>query len=367
MKIAVVGAGSIGGFVAARLAAAGEELTVIARRANLEAIRTHGLRLRTSEGEEQVIRNLRATDSFVEAGPQDVVILGMKAHQVEAVVDDLHDLLGADTVIVPMQNGIPWWYFQRMPRSAEGSQVPPGNTDGLTPAADGENPASLATSLEGQVVRSVDPEGRIMRSIDPQRLLGCVVYPACDMLGPGWVRHIEGERFPLGELDGADTERVKRVSEAFSRGGLKAPVLSDIRAEIWLKLWGNLTFNPISALSHSTLVDICQYPLSRELAAAMMREAEAVAGRLGIRFRVSLEKRIAGAEKVGKHKTSMLQDVESGRDPEIDALVGSVIELGQITGVPTPHINTVHALVKLLSQRICHDGVAIRAHALTPV
>jgi 2-dehydropantoate 2-reductase len=350
MKIAVVGAGSIGGFVAARLAGAGEELTVIARRANLEAIRRDGLRLRNADGAEQVIHELRATHSFAEAGGQDVVILAMKANQVEAVVDELHHLLHANTVIVPMQNGIPWWYFQRLP--------PPQPNQYPIEAADAP---LAAASLEGRIVRSVDPEGRIMRAIDPQRILGCVVYPACDMVAPGWVRHIEGDRFPLGELDGSETERVKQVSEAFVRGGFKAPVLSDVRGEIWLKLWGNLTFNPISALTHSTLVDICQYPLSRELAAAMMREAEAVAGRLGIRFRVSLERRIAGAEKVGKHKTSMLQDVESGRDPEIDALVGAVIELGEATGVPTPHINAVYALVKLLSQRIRNDGLAVRA------
>jgi len=351
MRIAVVGAGSIGGFVAARLAAAGEELTVIARKANLEAIRSHGLRLRNADGTDEVIRALKATDSFAEAGEQDMVILGMKAHQVQAVVGDLHHLMHESTVIVPMQNGIPWWYFQRLP--------PP---DAHSPEA--APSAAAQGDFADRIVHSVDPEGRIMRAIDPHRILGCVVYPACDMMAPGWIRHIEGDRFPLGELDGTPSERVKRASEAFVGAGLKAPVLSDIRAEIWLKLWGNLTFNPISALAHATLVDICQYPLSRELAAAMMREAEAVAGRLGIRFRVGLEKRIAGAEKVGKHKTSMLQDVESGREPEIDALVGAVIELGQATGVPTPHINAVHALVKLLALRMKEDGMAVRAQPL---
>jgi 2-dehydropantoate 2-reductase len=191
-----------------------------------------------------------------------------------------------------------------------------------------------------------------------------VVYPACELAAPVWVRHIEGDRFPLGELDGSESERVLALSAMFARAGLKAPVLTNIRSEIWLKLWGNLTFNPISALTHSTLVDICQFPLSRELAAAMMREAEAVATSLGISFRVSLEKRIAGAEKVGKHKTSMLQDVESGRDPEIDALVGAVIELGKITQVPTPHIETVYALMKLLSVRINDEKLAVRAQPM---
>jgi 2-dehydropantoate 2-reductase len=174
------------------------------------------------------------------------------------------------------------------------------------------------------------------------------------------VRHIEGDRFPVGELDGSASHRVAKISECFSNAGFKAPVLDNIRAEIWLKLWGNLTFNPISALSHSTLVDICQYPLARELAANMMREAQAVAGRLGIEFRVSLEKRIAGAEKVGRHKTSMLQDVEAGRGPEIDALVGSVVELGQLTGIGTPHIDTVYALVKLLDRTMTEASGQVR-------
>ena len=333
MKICVVGAGSIGGFVGVKLALAGEDVTLIARGANLEAIRARGMRLTTHDGTEYIAPSVKATSSLAEAGQQDVVILGMKAHQVEAVVPELHHLLHDGTVIIPMQNGIPWWYFQR-----HGGE------------------------FEGRRVESVDPSGRIMESVDPARLVGCVVYPACELAAPGVVRHIEGDRFPLGELDGNESERVTRLSETFVKAGLKAPVLTNIRAEIWLKLWGNLTFNPISALSHSTLVDICQFPPSRELATQMMREAEAIANRLGITFRVSLEKRIAGAEKVGKHKTSMLQDVEAGRDPEVDALVGAVIELGKITGVPTPHIDTVYALVKLLGRTMQEERVYIRAH-----
>jgi 2-dehydropantoate 2-reductase len=186
------------------------------------------------------------------------------------------------------------------------------------------------------------------------------VYPASELIAPGVVRHIEGDRFPVGELDGSISERVTRVSECFANAGFKAPVLDNIRSEIWLKLWGNLTFNPISALTHSTLVDICQYPLTRELAAKMMAEAQEIAGKLGITFRVSLEKRIAGAEKVGKHKTSMLQDVEAGRGPEIDALVGSVVELGQLTGTPTPHIDATYALVKLLEKTMAEERGQIR-------
>jgi len=335
MRICIVGAGSIGGYVGVKLSQAGEEVTLIARNANLDAIRSRGMRLTMSDGVEHVVRQVRATASLAEAGPQDVVILGMKANQLAAVMKDLHHLLHDNTVIIPMQNGIPWWYFQRN-----------------------------AGEFENRIVESVDPDGLIMKTVDPGRIVGCVVYPACELVEPGWVRHIEGDRFPLGELDGSESERVHTLSELFTAAGLKAPVLPNIRSEIWLKLWGNLTFNPISALTHSTLADICQFPLSRELAAAMMREAESVAMRLGVSFRVSLEKRIAGAEKVGKHKTSMLQDVESGRDPEIDALVGAVIELGKMTEVPTPHIETVYALMKLLSVRINEEKLAVRAQPL---
>ncbi|MCZ7566682.1 MAG: 2-dehydropantoate 2-reductase [Burkholderiales bacterium] len=332
MKVCVIGAGSIGGFVGVKLAAAGEDVTLIARGANLEAIRQRGMRVVMRDGGELAAPAVRATQRYEEAGPQDVVILGMKAHQVEAVVGELPKLMHPGTVIVPMQNGIPWWYFQRH---------------------GGEH--------EGRRVESVDPDGVLAASIDPHRIIGCVVYPACALVAPGVVRHIEGDRFPLGELDGAATGRVQRLADAFVKAGLKAPVLDNIRAEIWLKLWGNLTFNPVSALTHSTLADICEYPLTRALAADMMREAETVANRLGITFRVSLEKRIAGAAKVGKHKTSMLQDIEAGRDPEVDALVGAVIELGRVTGTPTPHIDTVFALMKLLARTIREEKVFVRA------
>ena len=323
MKIAIIGAGAIGGYVGVKLALAGEDVTFIVRGANLAAIREGGMTLALPDGSRHVARNVRATDRYDEAGVQDVVILATKAHQVADVAPQLHHLLGPDTTVVTMQNGIPFWYFHR-----------------------------TGCRLEGSPVRSVDQEGRLATQIPPERVIGCVVYPACELVAPGVVKHIEGDRFPLGELDGRTTERVTRISEVFQHAGLKAPVLEDIRSEIWLKLWGNLTFNPISSLTHSTLVDICQFPLSREIAASMMREAQAVATKLGIAFRVPLEKRIAGAEKVGKHKTSMLQDVESGRAPEIDALVGSVAELARMTETPTPHIDTVYALVKLLAKNM---------------
>jgi len=335
MKIAVIGAGAIGGLVGAKLALAGEDVTFIVRGANLAAIKANGFKLVSAEGGEQVARNVKATDSYDEAGPQDIVILAMKAHQVEAVANDVPRLFGPDTMVVTMQNGIPYWYFHKH-----------------------------GGALAGTPVRSVDPTGAVSAKIPAQRVIGCVVYPASELIAPGVVKHIEGDRFPVGELDGSTSERVNRVSACFTGAGFKAPVLDNIRAEIWLKLWGNLTFNPISSLSHSTLVDICQYPPSRDLAAAMMREAQAVAHKLGIEFRVTLEKRIAGAEKVGKHKTSMLQDVEAGRAPEIDALVGAVVELARLTDTSTPHIDTVYTLVKLLARTMEDQRGRVRLHEM---
>jgi len=332
MKIAVIGAGAIGGLVGAKLALAGEDVTFMVRGANLEAIRACGIRLR--EGEVQMAANVQATDDYGAAGPQDLVVLAVKAHQVADVAGNVGRLLGPDTVVVTMQNGIPFWYFH-----------------------------CHGGAHEGRAVHSVDPAGNLATLIDPRRILGCVVYPAAELVAPGVIRHIEGNRFPLGELDGSSSERVARVAAVFEKAGFRSPVLDDIRAEIWLKLWGNLSFNPISALAHSTLVDICRHPLARDLAANMMREAEAVAGKLGIGFRVSLERRIAGAEKIGKHKTSMLQDVEAGRGPEIDALVGSVIELARMTGTPTPHIDSAYALVKLLEQAMTHAQGGVRLQA----
>ncbi|QCP14868.1 2-dehydropantoate 2-reductase [Pseudoduganella umbonata] len=333
MKIAVIGAGAIGGLVGARLALAGEDVTFIVRGANLEAIRNRGIRLIEADGQVRVAARVRATDDYEAAGLQDVVIVALKAHQVADVAGRIGALFGPETVVVTMQNGIPFWYFHR-----HGGE------------------------FDGRAVLSVDPAGELAQAIPPARILGCVVYPAAELVSPGVIRHIEGSRFPLGELDGSTSERAGRVGACFEHAGLKAPVLDNIRAEIWLKLWGNLSFNPISALAHSTLVDICQHPLARGLAASMMREAEAVAAKLGIAFRVTLDRRIEGAEKIGKHKTSMLQDVEAGRGPEIDALVGSVIELARMTGTPTPHIDSAYALVKLLEQSMAEARSGVRLH-----
>ena len=331
MKIAIVGAGAIGGYVGVKLALSGEDVTFMVRGANLEAIQKNGMKLITPEGDEHIARNVKASNRYEETGAQDIVILALKANQVEAVANDVPKLFGPDTVVVTMQNGIPYWYFHKHGGPLEGSQV-----------------------------HMVDPSGELVKKIPAQRVIGCVVYPASELIAPGVVKHIEGERFPLGELDGTLSERVQKVADCFTRAGLKSPVLDNIRSEIWLKLWGNLTFNPISALTHSILVDICQNPLTRGVAASMMTEAQTIANKLGIVFRVSLEKRIAGAEKVGAHKTSMLQDIEAGKEPEIDALVGSVVELGRLTETPTPHIDTAYGLVKLLAATMSKEQGMVR-------
>jgi 2-dehydropantoate 2-reductase len=323
MKIAVIGVGAIGGYVGTRLALAGEDVTFIARGANLEALRARGLRLLNADGTEEFVPRVKATDSYAEAGVQDIVVLAMKAHQVEAVTADVPKLFSPRTIVVPMQNGIPYWYFY-------GHSGP----------------------LAGRRVNSVDPSGEIYDKIPCERVIGCVVYPAAELVSPGVIRHVEGNRFPVGEPDGTTSKRVAQVARCFVQAGLQAPILSDIRSEIWLKLWGNLSFNPISALSRATLAGICQYPPSRAIAAAMMGEAQSVAGQLGVKFRVSLDKRIAGAEKVGHHKTSMLQDVEAARTLEVDALLGSVVELARHTNTPTPHLDTVYALTKLLAKTL---------------
>jgi 2-dehydropantoate 2-reductase len=322
VKVAIVGAGAIGAFVGLRLALARNEVTFIARGKNLEALRSRGVRLIAADASEEQA-SVRATDDYAEAGVQDLIILAIKAHQVEAVAPQVPRMFGPDTIVVPMQNGIPYWYFYRH-----------------------------GAALAGTRIRSVDPDGVIGTHIPAERVIGCVVYPAAELISPGVVQHIEGDRFPVGEPDGSESERVTEVSRCFIAAGLQAPVLKDIRGEIWLKLWGNLTFNPISALTRATLASICQYPPSRELAVAMMTEAQAIANKLGVRFRVPLERRIAGAERVGHHKTSMLQDVEAGRALEIDALLGSVVELARLTDTPSPAIDSVYALTKLLAKTL---------------
>ena len=327
MKIAIVGAGAIGGYLGARLALAGEEVTFIARNKNLAAINANGFRLIQEDGSALHAARVRAVEHMHEAGLQDAVLLTLKAHQVRDVLPALRDLFGPRTMVVTMINGVPWWYFLK-----------------------------LAGPYEGRAVTSVDPDGALAAGIEVERIIGSVVYPAAELVEPGVVRVIEGNRFTLGELDGSRSERIEALSQTFMRAGFKSPVARDIRAEIWIKLWGNLSFNPISALTHATLEDICRFPASRALAERMMREAQAVAEQLGVVFKISLAQRIAGAEAVGAHKTSMLLDVEHGRALELEALVGAVIELGRIAAVPTPTIEAVYAATSLLGHTLAQQG-----------
>ncbi len=335
MKIAIVGAGAIGGYLGARLSLAGEEVVFIARGANLEAIAANGFRLIEEDGTERHAGAVRAVQKMADAGQPDYVLLALKAHQVEAVAQQMREMLGPDTAVVTMQNGIPWWYFHK-----------------------------LGGEYDGRPVKTVDPRGTIAAAIDNDRIIGSVVYPASELIAPGVVKVIEGNRFSLGEPDGSKSARVVRLSESLTRAGFKAPVAADLRAEIWLKLWGNLTFNPVSALTHATLAAICRFPLTRELAANMMREAQSVAEELGVRFRITLDKRIAGAEAVGEHKTSMLQDVERGRALELDALLGTVVELARMTDTPTPSIDAVYACASLLAATLAERNGRLEVRPL---
>ncbi len=338
MKICVVGAGAIGGYLGARLALAGEEVTFIARNRNLQAINAHGFKLILEDGSELVAppsARLRAVQRHADAGEQDAVLLTVKAHQVHDLLPELHALFGPRTMVVTMINGIPWWYFHK-----------------------------LAGPHEGRTLESVDPGGVLGAHIEPERVIGSVVYPAAELVAPGVVKVVEGNRFTLGEPDGTRSERIEALSRSLMRAGFKAPVAKDIRSEIWVKLWGNLSFNPISALTHATLQDICRFPPTRQLAAAMMGEAQRVAEALGVRFKITLEQRLAGAEAVGAHKTSMLQDVEHGRALELEALVGAVVELGRITAVPTPTIDAIYAATTLLGRTLAQQHGRLRVEPL---
>jgi 2-dehydropantoate 2-reductase len=334
MKIAIVGAGAIGGYLGAKLAIAGEDVTFIARNKNLAAINARGFRLILEDGSEQHAPTAKAVQDMAEAGPQDAVLLTVKAHQVKDLLPGLRALFGPETMVVTMINGVPWWYFHK-----------------------------LAGPYEGRQLESVDPGGLLAQHIEPERVIGSIVYPAAELVEPGVVKVIEGNRFTLGEPDGQRTPRIEALSQAMIRAGFKSPVSKDIRSEIWVKLWGNLSFNPISALTHATLEGICRDPQGRELAAQMMREAQAVGEKLGVQFKVSLDQRIAGAEAVGAHKTSMLQDVEHGRALELEALVGSVVELGRITGAPTPTIAAIYAAAGLLNRTLGAAGGRLRVEA----
>ena len=328
MKYAIVGAGAIGGYLGAKLALAGEDVTFIARNKNLAAINARGFRLLLPDGSEQHASTVRAVQDMADAGPQDVVLLTTKAHQVRDLLPGLRALFGPETMVVTMINGMPWWYFHK-----------------------------LGGPFDGRMLSSVDPDGALAAGIETERIIGSIVYPATELVEPGVVKVIEGNRFSLGELDGERTPRIEALAKSLMAAGFKAPVSRDIRSEIWVKLWGNVSLNPISALAHATLEDICRFPLTRELVTRMMTEAKAVGEKLGVEFKISLEQRIAGAEAVGAHKTSMLVDVEHGRALELQALVGSVVELGRITGSPTPTIDVIYAVTALLAKTLA-DGRA---------
>ncbi|MGE0722874.1 MAG: 2-dehydropantoate 2-reductase [Alphaproteobacteria bacterium] len=315
MRICVFGAGAIGGYLAVELALAGHEVTVIARGPHLAAIREKGLAL-DIEGTRKVAR-VHATADVAEAGPQDTVIVTLKAHSLPPVADQVARLLGPETTVVTAMNGVPWWYFER-----------------------------FGGPLEGTRITSVDPDGRLSAAIEARRVIGCCVYPAAEVPEPGVIRHVEGNRFQLGEIDGARTERIQRLSAALTEAGFKAPVRTRIRDDIWLKLWGNVSFNPVSALTHGTLEQIASDPATLPTIRAVMVEVEAVARALGARLAVDVDTRIQWARDVGAHKTSMLQDLERGRPMEIDALVTAVQELGRLVGVPTAALDIVLGLVQ---------------------
>lgn len=336
MTVTVVGAGAIGGHIAARLAAAGERVTVVARGPHLKAIRERGLTLK--ENGEAIVARVEATDRIAEAGGADLIVLAVKAHQLAPIAADVAAIATPSTTIMTTQNGMPWWYFYKH-----------------------------AGPHEGVRLESVDPGGVIASHLPIEAIVAAISYQAAEIESPGIIRHIEGNRFPVAEIDGQRTERIAALSELFTKAGFRSPALSDVRTEIWMKLWGNLTFNPMSALTHATLEDICRFAPTRALAAAMMGEAQAVGEAFGIRFRLSIEKRIAGAEGVGAHKTSMLQDIEHGRATEIDALLGSVIELARLVNVPTPHLDAVYAVTKLLSETVARSGRGLSFAPSEPV
>lgn len=322
MKICIFGAGAIGGYLAAGLDAVEEvELSLVARGAHLAAIRERGLTLLV--GEEQRVCRPRATDNPAELGPQDYVIVCLKAHQAWEATAQMLPLFDDATAVVTGQNGVPWWY---------------------------------AYGLDGSVrtlrLRSVDPETRQWTTIGPQRAIGCVVYPAAEIASPGVVRHSYGSKFPLGEPDGSVSERCRRLSRVFEAAGFAAPTLQDIRNELWLKLWGNLCFNPLSALTRATLDVVTTQTDLRALCIRMMTEAKAVATAFGVSFRVDCEKRLRGAARVGAHRTSMLQDLERGRQLELDALLASVQEMGRFAGIETPYIDVVLALTQQLGRSL---------------
>jgi len=326
MKICIYGAGAIGALMGAELALHGSDVALIARGPHLAAMQDNGLTLITEE--ETRVANVAAFENPEDAGPQDYVVITLKAHSVPGIVDAIQPLLGPETAVVWGVNGVPWWYFYEL---------------------DGD--------YTGKRLETVDPGGVQWAKIGPERIIASVVYPAAEVIEPGVIKHVEGNRFSLGEPSGEKTDRVQALAAELSNAGFRCPVRPRIRDELWVKLWGNLSFNPISALTGSTLEEMCSEPETRALIRAMMVEAQEVGEKIGVKFPVDVDKRIEGGKAVGAHKTSMLQDLERGRPMEIDALVSAVAEMGQLTETPTPNIDAVLALVKMRARLAgCYDG-----------
>ena len=337
MKVCVFGAGAIGGYLAVELARAGVDVGVVARGLHLTAIREHGLRLQI--GAETRVARIACTDDPRQLGQPDYVIIALKAHSIPGAVDSMLPLLGPETSVVTTSNGIPYWYF-----------------------------CAGDSSFSGARVESIDPKGRQRQLLGPERAIGCVVFPATEVIAPGVIQHKHGNKFPIGEPGGQRSRRIERLQEALVAAGFEAPIRTDIRDEIWLKLWGNVCFNPISALTLATIDVVTGDPGTRAICRSMMTEMQAIGDRLGLRLRVDLEKRIEGASALGPHKMSMLQDLELGREMEIEPLVGVVQELGTLTGIATPTVDVVLALIR---QRAAHRAgqahvraAATEAHAL---
>jgi|TARA_B110000263_G_scaffold241527_1_gene245871 2-dehydropantoate 2-reductase len=319
VKIAIVGAGAIGAFLGAKLALSGEDVYLIARGAHLQAMQNHGVRVKSPDGDFEA--HPTATDDYESVGPVDFVFLTVKAHSLTEIAPQIAPLLGPETVVVSAQNGIPWWYFQ-----------------------------SQGGPFDGTAIESVDPGGVIAQAIDPSRIIGCIIYPSTVIVQPGVIEHIEGNRFSIGELDGTSSDRCKTLAAALICAGLKAPIRSRIRHDLWVKLLGNVVFNPMSALTGATLEEMATHPETSAIARAVMTEADEVAEALGVRLPLTIDQRMDGAKKVGAHKTSMLQDLESGRPMELESVVGVVIELGEKLGLPMPHTRTLYSCTRLLSQ-----------------
>ena len=320
MRIVIAGAGAIGGYVGARLAKAGADVALFARGPHLRAMQERGLRVASPDGDFEV--KPQVFGDLTAIGKTDVVFLGVKAHSLTALAPQLHPLLGPDTVVVSTQNGVPWWYFQ-----------------------------GYGGELEGLRLERVDPGGVIAAAIEPRRVVGSLAYFSADVIEPGVIHHTEGNRISFGEPDGTKSDRARAIAEALIAAGFRCPVTPRFRHEIWVKLLGNVAFNPISALTGGTLVELVRHPDVSRIIREIMTETEAVAAKLGIELPISIDQRMAGAEKVGEHKTSMLQDLEAGRPMELEAVVGAVIELGDRLGVPMPATRTVYACAAMLNDR----------------